>query len=278
VKLGISSWTYPWAIGVPGYEVAGAPMNTFGLLERATTLGVEVLQIADNLPVDALSTPDIERLGTAAQRAGLALELGTRGVEPSHLALFLDLACCLKARLVRTLTCTDGHATALAQVEARLREALPGYERAGVTLALENYEEHTSEELANLVRRIGSPSLGVCLDTVNSLGALETTDEVVRILGPLTVNLHVKDFSIARIPSRMGYLVEGRPAGTGCLDIPWLIGQVHRNGHELSVIVEQWPPFSGSLTATIALEAEWAEQSVRHLQRLRLRIGTSDHK
>jgi sugar phosphate isomerase/epimerase len=242
-------------------------MDAFGLLERAATLGVEVLQIADNLPVDALPAPDIDRLGTAAQRAGLALELGTRGVEPSHLARFLDLACCLKVRLVRTITYTDGHALTLAQVEAWLREALPSYERAGVTLALENYEEHTSEELAGLVRRIGSPCLGICLDTVNSLGALETPAEVVHILSPLTVNVHVKDFSIARIPSRMGYLVTGRPAGAGCIDIPWLIGQVRQCGREPNVIVEQWPPFSNTLSATIALEAAWAEQSVRYLQR-----------
>lgn len=267
MKAGISSWTYPWAIGVRGHELPANPMDAFGLLERAAALDVEVLQIADNLPVDVLPACDMSRLNHAARRAGIALELGTRGVEPSHLALFLDLARCLDVRLVRTLTSTGGHAPALAEVEAWLREVLPSYERSGVTLALENYEEHTSEELASLVSRIGSRCLGVCLDTVNSLGALETPAEVVRILSPLTVNLHVKDFSIARIPSRMGYIVTGCPAGTGRLDIPWLLGQVRACRREPSVIVEQWPPFSDTLATTIALEAGWAEQSVRYLRR-----------
>ena len=266
MKIGISSWTYPWAIGVRGHELPANPMDAFGLLERAVALEVEVLQIADNLPVDALPASDLSRLSNDARRVGISLELGTRGVEPSHLALFLELARSLDVRLVRTLTSTDGHSPALAQVEAWLREALPGYERAGVTLALENYEAHTSEELASLMRRIGSPGLGVCLDTANSLGALETPAEVVRTLGPWTVNLHVKDFRVARISSRMGYLVTGCPAGAGRLDIPWLLGQVRGFRSAPSVIVEQWPPFTDTLATTITLEAGWAEQSVRHLR------------
>jgi sugar phosphate isomerase/epimerase len=266
LKLGISSWTYPWAIGVPGYQQPADPLDAFDLLERAATLGVALVQIADNLPLETMPPAAVARLGSTARETGLALEIGTRGIEPSHLYRFLDIARCLHAGLVRTLTANNSPAPPAEQIEASLREVLPAYEQAGVQLALENYEQQTSEELADLVRRIDSPCLGVCLDTVNSLGALEGPAEVTRFLLPIAFNLHVKDFGIERVPSRMGYLVIGRPAGTGRLDVPALLDQARRHGREPSVIVEQWPPFSDTLAATIALEAEWAEQSVRYLQ------------
>ena len=85
MRAGISSWSYPWAIGVPGYDPPPVPLDVFGLLGRAAALGAEVVQIADNLPVDELSAEDIDRLSAAARRAGIALELGTRGVEAPHL-------------------------------------------------------------------------------------------------------------------------------------------------------------------------------------------------
>lgn len=268
MKIGISSWSYPWAIGVQGYPHPPAPLDAFGILDRAAGLEVEVVQLADNLPVDRLSPGEVERLGESARCAGITLELGTRGVEPAHLDLYLDLARRTGARLVRTLTHRKDSTPDLPLIEEWLREALPAYEREGVTLALENYEKHTTTELARLVCSIGSPSLGVCLDTVNSLGALETPAEVVCRLTPVTVNLHVKDFEIMRVPSMMGYLVTGCPAGTGRLDVPWLLEQMRRHGRDPSVIVEQWPPFSDTIGNTVALEAAWAEQSVRYLQTL----------
>ncbi len=64
--------------------------------------------------------------------------------------------------------------------------------------------------MAALVESIGSYYVGICLDTVNSFGALETTDDVVRILAPYVINVHVKDFAIERIDTMMGYSVTGR--------------------------------------------------------------------
>ena len=53
-RLGISSYTFAWAIGVPGHPTP-SPLSAFDLLERAAEYGVGVLQIADNLPLDRMS-------------------------------------------------------------------------------------------------------------------------------------------------------------------------------------------------------------------------------
>ena len=73
MKIGISSWTYPCAIGVKGYPIRD-PMTAIGLLERACAMGAQVVQIADNLPLDASMLESIRRAAS-----GIEIELGTRG-------------------------------------------------------------------------------------------------------------------------------------------------------------------------------------------------------
>jgi 3-oxoisoapionate decarboxylase len=57
------------------------------------------------------------------------------------------------------------------------------YEAQEVTLAVENYEVQSCGLLTSLVRRLESEHVGICLDTTNSLGALETPRQVVELLG-----------------------------------------------------------------------------------------------
>jgi len=58
---------------------------------------------------------------------------------------------------------------------------------------------------------------------LHSLGALEPPEMVVDRLGPLTIALHLKDFTIHRHSHAMGFEIEGTPAGAGRLGVPWLL-------------------------------------------------------
>ena len=265
MRLGISSWTYPWAIGVSGFPLPPRPMRLADLLDRASALKVGVVQVADNLPLHKLDSAELRDAHNQAASLGLTIEIGTRGVEPAHLLHYLDLAVQLNAALLRTLTHSVESQPSLEQAEKWIRDALPKFEAQGITLGLENYEKHSCRDLAALVRRLGSRHVGICLDTVNSLAALETPERVVETLAPLTVNLHVKDFVIGRVPQMMGFVVSGAAAGTGSLDIPWLLGQIPPSNN-VSAILEQWPPLRESVEATVAMEREWAEQGVRYLR------------
>lgn len=265
MRLGISSWTYPWAIGVGGFPPPSRPVRLADLLETASLLKVGVVQVADNLPLHKLDPAELQDARQQAASLGLTIEIGTRGVEPSHLLRYLSLAVGLDAVLVRTLTHTFDSQPSLDQAEKWIREVLPEFESHGVTLGMENYEEHSCRSLAEMVRRLESRHVGVCLDTVNSLGALETTEAVAEALASLTVSLHVKDFVIEREPNRMGFVVRGAPAGSGRLSIPWLLERMIP-GNNVSVILEQWPPLLESMEATIALEQEWAAHGVEYLR------------
>jgi sugar phosphate isomerase/epimerase len=137
-----------------------------------------------------------------------------------------------------------------------------------VTLAVENYDAHPVPAFAGLIRRVDSPSLGVCLDTLNSLGALESPAAVIDQLLPLAASIHVKDFDIRRVEHRMGFVVEGTPAGEGRLDIPGMIAGARAGGRDPSIVLELWTPWQGSIEATVEREQAWARQSMSYLGRI----------
>ncbi len=268
MKLGISSWSLPWAIGVPGYPRPVRPLDAFGLLDKAAEAKAAVVQIADNLPLHHLPEPELDRLRDAAQSQGLILEAGTRGLDPEHLARYILIARRTGARVLRTvLSGSLCGPEQMAAAENGIRQVLPALEREGMTLALENNEAFSAAEFARLMRRIGNPHVGIRLDTANSLGRPETLATVVEHLVTHTVMLHAKDFDIQRIDTRMGFSVVGQPAGGGRVDFDWVLAELHRRGRAgISVIVEHWPPFVGSIEETVRMEEEWLAKSVQFLR------------
>lgn len=265
MRLGISSWTYPWSIGLPGFPSPAHPMRLTDLFARASELKAGVVQVADNLPLHTLDAAELRDARDQASELHLTIEVGTRGVEPAQLLQYLNLAVSFDATLVRTLIHSPSAQLSLEQAENWIREALPAFEAHGVTLGLENYEAYSCRDLASLVRRLESNYVGICLDTVNSLGTLETPKDVITTLAPLTVNLHIKDFAIERVPQKMGFIVVGAPAGNGRLDIPWVLEQMPA-GDNISVILEQWPPIEPSVEIAVKVEQEWAARGIEYLR------------
>jgi sugar phosphate isomerase/epimerase len=268
MRLGIGSYTFTWAIGVPKYPARDPSLTVEGLLEKAEELGVSLVQVCDNLPLHELPPGRLAVLAARARETGITLEAGTRGTDPDHLLRYLSIALSLGAPLVRTLIGTAEESSSLQLAETRLRAIAPRFEREGVALAIENYEQYPARDLAGLIDRVASPSVGVCLDTVNSLGALEPPDEVINVLLPHALNIHVKDFDIVRADHRMGFAVIGTPAGQGRLEIADLLARARAGGRDPSVVLELWTPFKGSIESTVALEREWAATSIRYLREL----------
>lgn len=267
MRLGISSWTYAWAIGVPGHPPEH-PMDALGLLDRTAELDVHLVQVADNLPLDRLSLTQLDAFEKRASELDINIELGTRGIGHDNLRTYLELAQRLKSPILRAVIDTAHHHPDADEVVGIIAAIIPDFERAGVCLAIENHDRFRAKTLANILKRIGSHYVGICLDTVNSFGALEGPEVVLEVLGPLVVNLHVKDFAIFRASHLMGFTLEGRPAGEGRLNVPWLLEELAGLGLDPNAILELWTPPEESLAATIAKEDAWAVASVKYLRTL----------
>src|ERR1700730_4157186 len=150
MRLGISSWTYPWAIGVSGFPQPVRPIRLADLLERAAVLKVGVVQVADNLPLHKLDSAELRDARDQTAGLGLRIEIGTRGVEPAHLLRYLRLAGEFEAVVLRTLLLGVEQSSSLIDAEKWIREVLPEFEAEGITLCLENYEKHSCHDLAIL--------------------------------------------------------------------------------------------------------------------------------
>lgn len=262
MKLGIGSYTFPWAIGVPGYPAA-RPMNAFDLLERAHLLGAEVVQYCDNLPLTALSDSERSELGQKAQKYGIEIEIGTRGIAVENLRENLELAHFFGSPFVRVVIDKGQDEPGPATVVARLRPLQAEF--GTVKLGIENHDRFPAEVLRWMVEELGPDWVGIVLDTVNSLGAAEGTEYVVETLAPYTINLHVKDFRVRRASHGMGFAVEGISAGAGMLDIPWLLKRVRP---QVNAILELWTPPQNNVEETVRLEHTWAESGMQYLRQV----------
>ena len=107
-----------------------------------------------------------------------------------------------------------------------LRTALPAYEAAGVTLALETYEQVPTADLVALVERVGGERLGICLDPANVVAAARAAPRTPSSAAPPSRNMHVKDFAFARQDGWVGFTYGGAPMGEGLHDYPHLLAQV----------------------------------------------------
>lgn len=271
MRLGISSYSYVWSVGVPGYPPPARPLTAADLLEKASELEVSVVQIADNLPLDRLSAAERAAVAARARRLGIGVEVGTSGVRPDHLRTYLRLAEEFGSPILRTITDADGLEPTPDVVVAALRSVMPDFERSGVVLAVENHDRFRGATLARILDRVDSPCAGLCLDTANSIGCLEDLASLLGYLGDRVVNLHIKDYRISRPPHLKGFVVEGTPAGQGQLDIPWLLAELRTRQQDPSAILELWPPPEAA-----GEEEAWVAESLRYLRPLLRPDGTPD--
>lgn len=264
MKLGISSYTYTWSIGVPGQEPQ-RPLSPLSLLQRAVDLDVSVLQIADNMPLHILPEAELATLAKQAVGQNVQIEVGTRGITPDHLQTYLSLAQQFDSPFLRVVVDTADHQPTIPDTIALIRESLPAFASANIVLALENHDRFSTADFLHILETVDSPYLGICLDTVNSFGALEGPEVVVAALAPWTVNLHVKDFLIRRADHMMGFTIEGTPAGQGRLNVPWLLDVLQPYGRTHSAILELWTPPEADIKATVKKEDAWTQESVAYL-------------
>jgi len=267
-QFGISSLSYPWAVGMAKGPRLKRRLSAFELLEKARDLGVGLVQIADNLPLDDMPWETMVRLKRMASEYEISLEVGTTGTDREHLLKFLEIAHFLKSPILRTgQSDTETH-LGIIGIEKRIRDIIPEFEKAGIIMALENQESHSSAELAKLIVNVNHPNLRVCLDLSRALGAMEGPREVLDELGPLCGNLLYRDVVVINSQSSLGYTVEGRPAGKGLIPVKWALEKLRGYEIDHTTIIELWPPWQGDIETTVRMENDWVAESVAFMRNL----------
>ena len=267
MKIGIGSYTYTWAIGVPDYKTEN-PMSAFGLMKKATELEAQVVQFADNMPLHIYSNKKLDEILSFANDRKLQIEVGTKGLLAENLERYIDITKVMNSDILRMVIDDKNYTPSLEQIVKIIRPFVPQLESYGIKLAIENHDRLKCWEFVHIINMCNSPNVGICLDTVNSLGVPEGMEQVINDLLPYTVNLHIKDFQIERLDHKMGFKVEGTPAGQGKLNIPLLLNKLEPLKKCKSAILELWTPFDSDMKSTIAREEVWAVESMNFLKQL----------
>jgi 3-oxoisoapionate decarboxylase len=263
--IGLGSYAFFWQ----QTDRVAAPLGLVDVLERTRELGVDLFQICDYAPLLTMTDPELRDAALAARRLGIRIELGTKGVVTEHLTTFLRLAELFDAELVRSMVYAPGFRPSLDEAAALLGEVMPDYESAGVTLALETYEQLPTADLVGLVERVGSDRLGICLDPANVVAGLELPRDAVERCAPLTRNVHVKDFAFARQDGWVGFTYSGAPLGEGLHDYPHLLAAVRPEANGVNEIVEHWLPWQGDPETTVRAEVAWTTTALDYLRSIR---------
>ncbi len=272
--LGISSFAYGWSIGIQG-NMPLQPFNEVDLVNKAISAGLHCVQIGDNLPLHLLPPHRIDALKTLVETNHIRLEIGARRLTAAHLNMYIELTAFFQSPLLRFVIDDDDYEPNQATIIETIRDSIPLLIKHNITLGIENHDRFKATELVAIMEAIGHERVGICLDCVNSLGAGEGLIWVSDVLVPYTVNLHIKDFVIKRLPHKMGFLVNGVPAGTGMTNIPMLLEKLSPYNRCDSAVLEQWLEPDINIEDTVRRENEWADKGIRYLTQLPQFIGST---
>jgi sugar phosphate isomerase/epimerase len=265
MKLGISSYTYTWAVGVPG-SMPEKPMSAFDLIDRACSSGLTLVQIADNLPLEIWSAEHLFDLYSYAEKKNISIEMGGRGLSSEHVHQCLKTAIAIHSPILRMVIDGAGFEPDLKSVISIIKELQPEFESYKISLVIENHDRFKARDFEKIIQSVGSEWIGICLDSVNSMGAGEGFEEVSRILLPYTINLHIKDFTIRRVSHKMGIIIEGSPAGKGMLNVRDTVESLNKYNRCQSAILELWTPPESNIEDTVIKENKWANESLEYLK------------
>lgn len=117
-----------------------------------------------------------------------------------------------------------------------LPKAAPLLESAGLVAGIENHKDWLAADLARILREIGSPNLGACVDFGNNVAFLEDPLEAVRVLAPLVVTTHLKDMAVRRYQD--GFELSEVPLGQGFLPLAEIVKVLRKSRPDVHFCLE----------------------------------------
>jgi 3-oxoisoapionate decarboxylase len=195
-------------------------------LDYLAKIGVQVGQF----PVAALgvnpAAPDeaaLQQIRGYAGKLGIAMSLSGGSICPTsssfnaklgtaeeQIARWLKISRTLGATTMRVVIGSskdrsqiEKHIASTAQVLKGMRSRIRD---SGIKIALENHGgDVQAREVKALIDEVGSDILGVCIDSGNPLWMLEDPRLTLELLGPFSIDNHIRDTAIWRVPEGVAF-------------------------------------------------------------------------
>jgi hypothetical protein len=234
-KLGIGTYTF-------AHHFLEGRLTNLQLVQIAVEHQLKCVQFCENSPL-----VDEAEIVALCEINEVQIQIGTRGIG-NHLFDALDQCARVGSPFLRLVIDTKQDEPAVDEAIQRLQPYVQYGVSKGVTLAIENHDRFSANDLIRISELTGTR---IVLDTANSIGSLEGPNETLKQLGPLTVNLHWKPIRATRIESQLGFEIFGCPTAECPLDFDYWLSHTA----DSSVIFEQWAP-------NVEAEMQWFLESI----------------
>jgi sugar phosphate isomerase/epimerase len=237
-KLGMHTYTLhlsglgeSWGFG--GAYAFEKTIDLMKLMDMAVEWGLDGLHIT-NVDLETLETTRLSEVKAAAEAHGLYLEYNVSFNAPSDPRVNSNVRDALRnakamgADLVkfsldierpRPLYGTCFHPDVMRQLADRYDEFKKNIflmEELGLLVSIENHCDTYADEIIWLIGQLNHPSIGACLDTINSLVVLEGPEICVEKMAPYANCCHFCDNKLVVDPD--GTHSIGAPIGQGDID------------------------------------------------------------
>ncbi len=267
--LGIGSYSYPFACGSNKRIVPNKFVTALDLAKKAKAYNLRCIQVADNLPVHLLDDVELRNLKDYCTENGIRLEIGCRGLMPTQVKQYIDLAHRMGSPLIRCVIDAKDFQPDKGEIIRILDSVHEDLNRYDIILGIENHDRFYSYEFAEIIASMKDRHYGIVLDTANSLSKEESSEKILETLAVYTVCLHIKDYVIERRKGEMGLVIKGAKAGQGRLDIPRIITEVRSKAKQsFSTILESWMESLEDSELTIREEEKWVDEGICYLKTL----------
>lgn len=267
IRIGVGSWSLPWAVGFMKNPLTYPKIGAVELIDFAVSNQFKLVQLYNNLDLLALDTHQLQGIRSHADANHVGLEIGGMGIEAETIKRLLGVANILGSRTIRTIIMpqNEGRLDAKAVIEI-IRGYITEFEKSARVLLLENHERYSAEEFREIFEGVESDALGICFDPANSIGKLEHFRDTFRLLRDFILTCHYKEYSVERVETNLGFIIEGCCPGEGENIAEEFFGLIETLDRDVDVVLEQWVPYQGTVEETLRIEKQWADKGMQILK------------
>lgn len=276
--IGMHSYAFHWSAARSG-NARTRFKSAFEFLEYCCGLGAGGVQVG----LGILPTAEAKRFRARAESGGVFLEGQTSlpreaADVPRFEAEVATVAACganvmrsalLSGRRYETFDSQKAFQEFASKAWTALKLSEPIAKKHRVRLAIENHKDWLAAEFVDLLRRISSEYVGVCVDVGNNISLLEDPVEVVETLAPFAVSSHLKDMGVQEYAD--GFFLSEVPLGQGILDLPRLVATLKRANPAIRLNLEMMT--RDPLPIPCLTEKYWATMPTVPARRLALALA-----
>ncbi len=249
-SFGIATGSFPIRMRQAAYslgagQAVGIPAEKF--IDLCKSFGADGCQ----MDLDQLSSTEssyLNRIRLSAEEKGMFLELSLKAELLDDLdALTAAAAVAKELGVTRLRLAVNGRRYEEFSSESQWRDhmdrwqkklqaAEPVLKRQSLHLGVENHKDWLSDEQVTMLKTIGSPLIGACVDFGNNLALLEDPLEVAQKLAPFAVCSHLKDMMV--VESEDGFLLSEVPLGQGILPLAKMMEILRRGNPSICFCLE----------------------------------------